>query len=456
MKQLLLTLPDDDLLLFRPEDPALWIDGQRIPRLMEFQREGRSLIWNHDGSTSGTVHLSADLPGLGQIVLHTSILMLRPEPYRLAAELVRGQANKLRNIRVEWERDGWRASEPLESRSREVVTHLCHCLHGCNDPGADEKSIATLIEVIRIGEEMASEYGQWATSERLDLNIPTAVGLELPANPLERSNVLRDAEGIDLLAIPIHWNTIQPEEGDEGWASLDRDVDAAFAAGVPIRLGPILDFSLDRLPSSLVPFLNDPATLVTLLIDTVETVVNRYADRVSQWVVTHRTNSTEILPFNDREREILTAKLWGAAQAIQLNGRFAFGVDQPWGWYAGQPGKHVWPVEFLDSVLRHGISPAGLLVDFHPGEHRLEPPRTIVDVIKVLTRYRRLETKLWVNLAGPFGPTATSEQITQGVLAKPFVEQVTWNSSIAREAILALAAKTAGPGKPSSARPASR
>ncbi len=31
MKQLRLTLPDDDLLLFRPEDPALWIDGQRIP-----------------------------------------------------------------------------------------------------------------------------------------------------------------------------------------------------------------------------------------------------------------------------------------------------------------------------------------------------------------------------------------------------------------------------------------
>lgn len=456
MKQLRLTLPDDDLLLFRPEDPALWIDGQRIPRLMEFQREGRTLIWNHDGSTSGTVHLSATLPGLGQIVLHTSILMLRAEPYRLAAELVRGQANKLRNIRVEWERDGWRVSDQLESRSREVISHLCHCLHGCNDPSADEKSIATLIEVIRIGEEMAGEYGQWATQERLDLNIPTAVGLGLPASPLERSSILRDAEGLDLLAVPIDWNTIQPDEGDEGWANLDRDVDEAVATGVPVRLGPILDFSLDRLPPNLVPFLHDPQTLVTLLIDTVETVVNRYADRVSQWVVTHRTNSTEILPFSDKEREILTAKLWGSAQAVQPHGRFAIGVDQPWGWYAGQPGKHVWPVEFLDSVLRQGITPASLYVDFYPGEHRLEPPRTVVDIIKVLSRYRRLESKLWINLAGPFGPTANVERITQGVLAKPFVEQVTWDTRAARETILALAAKTAGPGKPSATRHASR
>ncbi len=290
---------------------------------MEFQREGRTLIWNHDGSTSGTVHLSATLPGLGQIVLHTSILMLRAEPYRLAAELVRGQANKLRNIRVEWERDGWRVSDQIESRSREVISHLCHCLHGCNDPSADEKSIATLIEVIRIGEEMAGEYGQWATQERLDLNIPTAVGLGLPASPLERSSILRDAEGLDLLAVPIDWNTIQPDEGDEGWANLDRDVDEAVATGVPVRLGPILDFSLDRLPPNLVPFLHDPQTLVTLLIDTVETVVNRYADRVSQWVVTHRTNSTEILPFSDKEREILTAKLWGRPKRSNLT------VDSP-------------------------------------------------------------------------------------------------------------------------------
>jgi hypothetical protein len=288
------------------------------------------------------------------------------------------------------------------------------------------------------------------------LNIPAAVGLGLPPSSLERSNILRDAEGLDLLSVPIHWNTIQPDEGDEGWACLDHDVDAAVATGVPVRLGPILDFSLDRLPPTLIPFLDDPQTLVTLLIDTVETVVHRYADRVSQWVVTHRTNSTEILPFTDKERETLTAKLWGSAKAVQPSGRFAVGVDQPWGWYAGQPGKHVWPVEFLDSVLRHGISPDGLYVDFHPGEHRLEPPRTVVDVIKVLSRYRRLETKLWINLAGPFGPTADVERITQGVLAKPFVEQVTWDTSAARETILALAAKTVGPGKAPATRPASR
>jgi hypothetical protein len=442
MKQLLLTLPDDELLLHRPMDAALWIDGQRLPRLMEFTRRGQTLSWSHEGSSSGTVHMVASLPGLGPLVLHTSILMLRNEPYRLAVELVRGQANKLRNIRVEWERDGWRASESLEARSRELTSQLCHCLHGGSDPKADERAIATLIETIRVGEEMAHEYGQWALRERLAGDGKTSVGLTLPSTALERSEVLRDAESLDVLAIPIDWNQIRREGEEDDWSSLDRDVDAALAAGVTVRLGPILDFSADRLPSGLAHWYSDPATLLMLLIDLVETVVHRYADRVQHWVVTHRTNSTEVIPLSDHQREWLTAKLWVTAHEVQPQGRFAIGVDQPWGWYAGQPGRHVWPVEFLDSTLRQGIQPAGILVDFHPGEHRLEPPRTVIDVIKVLSRYRRLDTPLWVGLTGPFGPTATVDRITRGVLAKPFVEQITWDGTEARDLLLSLAARS--------------
>jgi hypothetical protein len=380
--------------------------------------------------------------------------MLRSEPYRLATELVRGQANKLRNIRVEWERDGWRASDDLEARAREVTSQLCHCLHQTNDPTADEKSIETLINTIRVGEEMTHHYSQWALTDRWGQQYPTHLGMALPADPFERSLALADPP--ELFTLPIDWSLIENESDGADWSALDRDIDACLSAGAAVQLGPILDFRQDRLPTSLAQWTGDPQLLVTLLVDRVETVIHQFADRVSRWVVTHRTNSTDLLPINDRDWEWLTARLLATGQAIQPTGRFAIGVDQPWGWYAGHAGKHVWPVDFLDSVLRQGVKPTAIYVDFKPGSHPLEPPRTVMDVVKLLSRYRRLETPLWVNLAGTFGPTASRDRLTRGVLAKPFVGQVTWDETASRETILAVTREANILTKPGLARPTGR
>jgi hypothetical protein len=74
-------------------------------------------------------------------------------------------------------------------------------------------------------------------------------------------------------------------------------------------------------------------------------------------------------------------------------------------------------------------------------------------VIKVLTRFRRLETPLWVHLAGPFGPTSNEESITRGVLAKPFVEQVTWDDGSALGILATLDLERREAGKLAVARP---
>jgi hypothetical protein len=453
MKQLLLTIPDRELLDRHPTDPVLWIDGQRLPRLIQFRQTDRTLVWDHEGAPSGTLHLQASLPGLTPLVLHTSILMMRSEPYRLATELVRGQANKFRNLRVEWERDGWRPSADLEVYAREANSQLCHCLHGAGESSSDERAIATLIETIRMGEAMALHYGRWATADRFAQRTNTDWGLQFPADVHQQNQILAQSDSLDSVTLPLRWSEIEKVPGEYDWSSLEREIDACTSAGLSVQLGPILDFRRDLLPAHMVEWDGDPQTLVTLLIDCVETVVHQFADRVSNWIVTHRTNSTNSLPLADPQWEWLTARLLAAGQQIQPAGRFALGVDQPWGWYAGQAGKHVWPVEFIDSILRLGVKPAGIYVDFHPGSHPLEPPRTAVDVIKVLTRFRRLETPLWVHLAGPFGPTSNEESITRGVLAKPFVEQVTWDDGSALGILATLDLERREAGKLAVARP---
>lgn len=452
MKTLRLTIPESSgRLEVDITRPALWINPQRDPRLVMLEREGNELVLRDETYSSGTLHVVGTLDGRGPIVFHTAILMLRKEPYRLAAELARGQANKLRNLAAEWEREGWSPPDELQLRAREQASMLCQAIKATNTAQADETAIQSLDSTLAFGDELAIAYSHWRLEQRLrHIAVPSAslynpeptesIAPELAfvANvwPSKDDVIDRLANNFDRAILPIAWPRIEQADGTYDWDALDREVDMCLAEGIAPTMGPILDFRPGGVPTWLAQWESDPVTLVTLLVDIVESVVGRYGSKIKSWIVTSGTNAPSLLHLTSDKREWLTGRLLHAAEHIQPDGQFVIGLAQPWGWYAGEE-KSGWPLDFVENILRSGVRPQAIQIDLRLGLDEMEPWRTVLDVSKVLGRFKRLSIPLWVKISSPAPSVDSSletkhaeyvERVAVACLAKPFVEQVCFSS----------------------------
>lgn len=430
-KILRLTLPESASgLALDDSQPALWIDSDRLPNLVMLERDADGVMIRHQELPSGTLHLVGSIEGIGKTVLQTSILMLRSEPYRLSTELVRGQANKLRNFLAECEREGWQPPSDLAPMVRDLGAKLCQTIHG-TDPASDRRACELLADQIRMGDELVCRYARDRWLQPTNGSTRPSLGVHVRGWPrrIERSAL----QPVQTCSLALDWKQLELEDGTYDWKVLERQLTRAINLGLEPTIGPILDFSTGGVPEWIKSWESDPATLVTLLVDLIETVVGRFSDRVRHWIVASGTNSTTMLRLSESRREWLTARLLEAAQRIQPEGTFAIGIDEPWGWYAGRDVERCWPVDFVDALIRIGARPGALQLDARCGSF----PRSCLDLVKLVDRYRRLGLPIWLELgtSQQSGDTdrSASDRALRWLLAggaRPNVERINWSTLI--------------------------
>lgn len=415
---------------------ALWINSERRPRLVRLERQDGELRLS-DPSNSGTLHVAAEIDGLGEFVLHTSILMLRREPYRLLVELARGQANRLRNLVAEWERDGWKAPDRFLPTVQELAGTLCQAVRSADDATADRCAADVIRATAELGDLFALEHGRTALDARMRRGDRPRLGCVVRTQPRDEAAARLLRENVDDVVVPVDWRRIEKEQGVYDWSWLDEQVAWAGERGFEPVVGPVLDFRPGRLPKWVEQSRQDPGTLLTLLIDIAETVVGRYADKTECWIVASGANSDSSLGLPAEQAQWLVARLLEAARAVEPTAQLAVGVNQPWGWYAGASPLAAWPVDFVDGLLRTGARPNALLIQVESGCGELH--RTAAESSKMLDRFRRLDLPLWVEFSAPSagepGGGGSDDEERQAdwlerqalaALAKPLVQRVVW------------------------------
>ncbi len=131
--------------------------------------------------------------------------------------------------------------------------------------------------------------------------------------------------------------------------------------------GPLVDFSPDGLPDYVRRLGGDPITLKSLMCDYVETVVNRYRGKVSQWSVTTGACGSCGVGLSEEDLIRLTAMAADAAWQIDSGLQLSFGISQPWGDYLARGGHEYSPFVYADTLLRAGLPFAGIDLEWHFG-----------------------------------------------------------------------------------------
>lgn len=416
-------------------------------------REGGLTARTH-ACASGALYLPWEMSDGTEVVLHTTSLMAREEPYRLLVELARGQLNQARNQLADLEQSTGSAPADAAARLKEAC-RLLHRAISTNDIAESDGLAEQSLEAsFHTGEALAITWGRMLAPPPAPLDAlgrlgcvvdPAvgAVGAVVPPDGPDAIEPLREV--FDGVSIPIRWNLLEPTQGRADWTRIDDLVARCEAAGLARCVGPIVDFRTGGLPEWILRWRHDVKMLATFLADMVESTIHRYLGKAAAWEVASAVNLAGELGLSDDQRMWLAARAVEAARAVDPEGAMVVGVSQPWGDYIGRSnGCGLSPLEFVDCLTRCEVEVHAIHLEVAMGYPQVGSfCRGLAEFQELLEQFRRVGTPLWVTLACPSSPAVGgvgawgagmspdvqarfAEEFVAVALAQPGVTRVVW------------------------------
>lgn len=372
----------------------LTCDRRQIP--LELQVRDERLVAMVPDRESGSLHLAIELPELGHCVVSTSSLMPRSRPYRLGAELARGALSKAHDAWAELSHSEWSPDGTLAERLRQAQKELRRAVTAVDLNESDQIASAALVAAIAIGEELTAQAHQslleWIRHER-------APRLSLGAAAFGDFNPT--AVPAHFISLPVDWRTIEPSEGTFDWAALDVRVARARDAGLPIALGPVLDFRDGKQPDWVARSLNDRSVRQSVLANRMESCVGRYRADAQVFDVATGIDTSTRFPNRLDQRIETVGNLVDVVRRLHANAEVVLTISQPFGDSSGGERLTIGPIDFVDCVLRSGVGLTALALEVAVGYCAGARPRSVLDFRRLLWDYAGLGLPLWVRFVFP-------------------------------------------------------
>jgi hypothetical protein len=375
----------------------------------------------------------------------------------LLNELARGKLNQLRLHAAEWTERGLETPADFDRDLGDLTHRFCHSvLHA---PRGESEFVAAQVfdQAYTLANRLVGFYVEQMIDSRRQEEGPLPTWLMAGYfSPPTGAALDHYLEAFNAARILVHWTEIEPREGEYRWQALDAAVAAARTAGLPVCLGPIIDFGTNILPGWVGKWRADLPTLSAFMCDYLEAVITRYKDRVDRWVVCAGFNHADSLGLCDDDRLRLAARLFESALQIDDGLDLVVGLAQPWGDYLVNDDQTISPFAFADDLVRAGLRLSAVEVDLRVGSRpRGSLPRDLLDTSRLLELYGKLGLPLEVLLSYPassrddpisraggeelWGPAwneapsadlqaCWGEAFTALALCNPLIRAVTWDS----------------------------
>jgi hypothetical protein len=389
----------------------------------------------------------------GSIMLETTRLPEREEPYLLNLELARG-----RMMRVLQKREDWGLFDIAEAQAVNEKAGGCRDLIVEAMMHMDEPLVAAdfsdkcLAAALPMSEQTALTHADLLLLRRISTkNFPrSAFGTRVdPAVPTEAYRRIFTPNS-DFVMLPMKWRTLEPQEQAFDWVGTDEWVDFLHRrAKMPIVAGPLVYFHESCIPDWLYIWEHDYETVRDLLYEHINRVVGRYSQQVLLWNVLSGLHVNAQFSFTFDQLMDLTRMAVGLVKKINPNARTMIEITQPWGEYYANNQRSIPPLLYAEMVVQGGIS-----FDVFGLQLRFGVPRDgcwqrdLFQISSMLDRFAPLGKPLMLSgLQVPSQPADAAggaagvwrkpwteqlqskwlEAVTDIALSKPFVEAICWH-----------------------------
>ncbi len=429
----------------------------QVPWPCRVRLRGTELVIERDVADSGKVYIPWSVNGHGELTLCTATLMERPRPYHLSVELARGKLNQVRNQAAEWHAMGLSIPAEFERRLHDAQQHFSRAATRQDEPAAAaEHAQRAIVEALAAGEALVSAYVQQSlvVRTRHSARLPTLLSVRLPAHPLPQELQTLVTRSCHAANVGLVWRDVEVREGIYQWDVFDDQVQWCTAAGLRIHAGPLIQLDELGVPDWLCLWEGDFDNLCSCVIDYVETAVNRYRGRVDLWHAAARANVARSLALSEEDCLRLTARAIEAAARVDPQTPVIVRLDQPWAEYMNRSGHDLSPLYFADALVRAGLNLAGFGLELNLGYYPCgSHPRDRLDLNRLIDLWSLLGVPLHIFLTIPadeapdpharrkcqplpgrggsaWTPRAQADwvqAIYALLLAKPYVQSITWN-----------------------------
>ncbi|MFA5239195.1 MAG: endo-1,4-beta-xylanase [Phycisphaerae bacterium] len=394
------------------------------------------------------------IEGFGKVLLPTTCLPEREQPYNLNVEITRAKLMQIINKREDWAFFG--RPDDLMDSSKEAQDLFVQALQNISDaPAASKLADESLERAIIISEKLAGKQANLLFDARNKNRgfgrgcLGCRIDTEAVTNPGYLEKLLKL---FGFAMIPVNWAKIESEKGSYDFSTIDACINTLGKKKIAIGAGPLLHFSKEYLPAWLLGGGIGFEKIREAAYRFVSNIVTRYSKSIHAWRVVSGLNAFNHFGFSfeqvlEMTRAANMAVKQGSDRALKI-----IEINNLWGeYYATTPGT-IPPLVYVDMVIQSGISfdAFGLAMQFGKNEAGMHI-RDMMQISAVLDYFAAVAKPLYIteveipsqNNGRLYNGEAAGvwheewdqprqgqwiEQFYKIALSKPFVERVTYSN----------------------------
>lgn len=420
-------------------------DNEVIPG--QITNENGIISAESTGHTSFALCLQCEAGKAGRLMLQTSVLPPREDPYILDLELARHRIKLFLDQSENWGLFRLPDDNHAVKRWEESRLIFTKALVATEVEEICELSRESLLISIDASERLTMEHANLLLHHRFFKKAasPSTLGVRVSADRFDEPLRTLMSQHIDIVSIPMRWSLIEPEEGKLEWGAIDRWVQWAREHKKTIIAGPLLNFDTeDGIPPWVKEQEYDYPLFRDKCYDHLERVIHRYGAAVSFWNVLTgiNTNRRISLAVSNMVDLIRTASL--LVRHSRKDARVMIELTDLFDEFVAGPSQGCSGRVFLSRMNQEGIRLDALGVQCLVGGKHGKTARDLMRMSSKLDEFLHQDIPLIISALGAPSETIAEEygwwksqwteqrqeqwagQMLAIALSKPFVDSVIW------------------------------
>ncbi len=332
-------------------------DGMAVRRAQIQLRDGLIECEKTNQETAGLA-LLWPVEDFGRVLLPTTCLPEREEPYNLNLELARA-----RLMQIIIKREDWSVFEDTEEAAAlcdQAQGLFIKAIQNISDaPAASILADESLQKAMIFSEGLAARHSKVLFGARGKNHgfgrgcLGCWVAPESVGNP---AYVERLAGAFGLAMVPFNWGEIESSKGVYDFSKTDACVTALSKRRLAIGAGPLLCFSKEYLPEWLLAKQVSFEKIREYAYGFVSAAATRYSNIIRTWCVVSGLNAFNLFGFSFEQVLEITRAANMAVKAVCPRALRIIEVSNPWGEYYGVTPDTIPPLVYMDMVIQSGIN----------------------------------------------------------------------------------------------------
>jgi hypothetical protein len=298
------------------------------------------------------------IEGFGKVLLPTTCLPERAQPYNLNVEIARAKLMQTINKREDW--SFFDEIEGLEDISGEAQDLFIQAIQNISEPPlASKLADESLKKAIVFSEKLAAKHAD----SLFDLkNENHGFGRGCLGCRIDTRGVINPGYLEKLLKlfgfvmVPVNWAQIESDKGTYDFSAMDTCVEVLSKKKLAVGAGPLLCFSKEYLPKWLLRGSPGFEKVRETAYQFISTIVARYSGIVRAWRVISGLNAFNYFGFSFEQVLEMTRAANMAVKTASDRALKIIEISNPWGeYYATTPGT-IPPLVYVDMVVQSGIN----------------------------------------------------------------------------------------------------